>query len=224
MGSGYRCAVFVWKLCKWVWPCQKSNKKIQVMPVTIGLVTAIGEIVAVTIASFFILNMTFVMSIFCAWAVENGLLIIDKWFQIDPRYRFPSCHCSCHDQLQGKEFGSLEKNSREYFGSLLCWQLVLCHCLHGVVFYHLHWCPDCYHDSTQRRNHCLRNHRRNDSRLASLEIPKIWCPTHPIRKNYSSRSNFHFPYDWNLPYQVFLLWIPCSFDSQCNVCNAMEIR
>ncbi|CAI2356382.1 unnamed protein product [Caenorhabditis sp. 36 PRJEB53466] len=37
-----------------------------VMPVTIGLVTAAGEIVAITIASYFILNMTFVMSIFCA--------------------------------------------------------------------------------------------------------------------------------------------------------------
>uniref|UniRef100_A0A8R1HHW8 Na_H_Exchanger domain-containing protein n=1 Tax=Caenorhabditis japonica TaxID=281687 RepID=A0A8R1HHW8_CAEJA len=37
-----------------------------VMPVTIGLVTAIGEIIAVTIASYFILNISFVMSIFCA--------------------------------------------------------------------------------------------------------------------------------------------------------------
>uniref|UniRef100_A0A1I7U0S5 Na_H_Exchanger domain-containing protein n=1 Tax=Caenorhabditis tropicalis TaxID=1561998 RepID=A0A1I7U0S5_9PELO len=37
-----------------------------VMPVTIGLVSAIGEIIAVTIASYFILNISFVMSIFCA--------------------------------------------------------------------------------------------------------------------------------------------------------------
>lgn len=37
-----------------------------VTPVTIGLVTAIGEIIAITIASFLILDISFVMAVFCA--------------------------------------------------------------------------------------------------------------------------------------------------------------
>ncbi|CAI2356383.1 unnamed protein product [Caenorhabditis sp. 36 PRJEB53466] len=36
------------------------------LPLTIGLVTAIGEIIAVTIASYFILNISFIMSVLCA--------------------------------------------------------------------------------------------------------------------------------------------------------------
>ncbi|CAI5454298.1 unnamed protein product [Caenorhabditis angaria] len=36
-----------------------------VLPVTIGLVSAVAEIIAVTIASYFILNISFVMAIFC---------------------------------------------------------------------------------------------------------------------------------------------------------------
>lgn len=66
--------------------------------------------------------------------------------------------------------------------------------------------PNSYYNPSQRWKYCIWMHRRNCTWMDSVEIPKIRCSTHSIRKNNSSWYYLYCSCYWNLSYQVLLLW------------------